>query len=136
MVVHKNATVRIFAETTEMNSEGDCIQSFSEVESIVGDVQPHALTEAELKAYGISTRKANVKLFLYDGLHDSIKAGNRAKVVSALTKKTDTYEIMPANVWTRHGECLLVPVENEDDEEGDDEETEEDEQSEGLEGTD
>ena len=136
MVVHKNATVHIFAETTEMNSEGDCIQSFSEVESIVGDVQPHALTEAELKAYGISARKANVKLFLYDGLHDSIKAGNRAKVASALTKKTDIYEIMPSNAWTRHGECLLVPVENEDDEEGDDEETEEDEQSEGLEGTD
>lgn len=131
-----NATVTIFEETEVMNSEGDLIQSFTEVESIVGDVQPHALTESEMKVFGISESKGNVKLFLYNGLHPNVKIGNRARVDSQLTGRENLYEIMPVNAWTRHGECLLVPVENEDDEEGDDEETEEDEQSEGLEGTD
>lgn len=131
-----NATVTILEETEVMNSEGDLIQSFTEVESIIGDVQPHALTESEMKVFGISESKGNVKLFLYNGLHPNVKAGNRARVDSQLTGRENLYEIMPVNAWTRHGECLLVPVENEDDEEGDDEEDEEDEQPEGLEGTD
>ena len=70
----------------------------------------------EIKLYGISVSKGGVKLFLYNGIHDSIKAGNRASVVSSFTGKTDIYSIMPVNAWSKHGECLLIPVENEDQE--------------------
>ena len=113
MVRFKNATVKILEEKATLNAEGDYIAGFVEVETIEGDVQPHALTEDEIKAYGISTTRGDVKIFLYNGLHQNIKSGNRASVTSTLSGDTKTYSIMPVNCWTRHGECLLIPVENE-----------------------
>lgn len=136
MVRYQNATVDVLAETPTIDDSGDTILEYSKVDTIVGDVQPHSLTEDEIKLYGISARKGNVKLFLYNGLHDSIKAGNRARVTSDFTGTTELYSIMPVNAWSRHGECLLVPVENEAPEEddipsgddtGDDENTSEEE---------
>jgi hypothetical protein len=114
MVRFKNATVKILEEKATLNKEGDYIAGFVEAETIVGDVQPHALTEDEIKAYGISTARGDVKIFLYNGLHPNVKSGNRASVTSTLSGDTKIYSIMPVNCWTRHGECLLIPVENEE----------------------
>jgi hypothetical protein len=113
MVRYINAVVTVYAESNSMNADGDYIQEFSQVENIEGDVQPHSLTDEEIKLYGLSESKGQVKLFLYNGLHPNIKTGNRAVVQSALTGKTDIYSIMPVNCWSSHGECLLVPIENE-----------------------
>ena len=113
MVRYNNAVVTVYAESTTTNDEGDVITEYTQVEVINGDVQPHALTQDEVKLYGISTVKGNVKLFLYNGIHENVKAGNRASVLSDFTGKTDWYSIMPVNAWSRHGECLLIPVENE-----------------------
>ena len=113
MVRFINAVVTVYAETGTENADGDIIASYSSVETIQGDVQPAALTDEEMKLYGISTIKGNVKKFFYNGLHPNVKAGNRASVLSALTGTTDIYSIMPVNCWTKHGVCLLVPVENE-----------------------
>lgn len=113
MVCYKNAVVTVLAETPTIDDSGDSIIEFSQIDVIEGDVQPHALTQDEIKLYGISESKGGVKLFLYNGLHDSIKAGNRASVLSSFTGKTDLYSIMPVNAWSKHGECLLIPVENE-----------------------
>ena len=114
MVRYNNAVVTIYTETAIIDDSGDSIVEFTQVEVIEGDVQPHTLTEDEIKLYGISVRKGGVKLFLYNGLHSSVKAGNRASVLSSFTGQTDLYSIMPVNAWSRHGECLLIPVENED----------------------
>lgn len=116
MVRYNNAVVTIYGEVPEVDSSGDVITDFSQVDLIEGDVQPHTLTEDEVKIYGISASKGNVKLFLYNGFHSSIKAGNRASVLSSFTGQSEMYTIMPVNAWSKHGECLLVPVENEDGE--------------------
>ena len=113
MVRYINATVSILEKTTEENYEGDLICSYSEVETIKGDVQPASLSQDERQIYGLSTRKGLVRKFFYNGLHPNVKAGNRAKVTSDLSGTTETFEIMPVNAWTRHGVCLLIPVENE-----------------------
>ena len=113
MVRYINATVHILEKTTEENYEGDLICSYSEVETIKGDVQPASLSQDERMIYGLSTRKGLIRKFFYNGLHTNVKAGNRAKVESDLSGTTETFEIMPVNAWSRHGECLLVPVENE-----------------------
>ena len=114
MVRFHNAVVTIFAETVEKNEDGDLICEYGQVEVIEGDVQPHTLTEDEIKLYGISTSKGNVRLFLYNGYHENIKSGNRASVLSSFTGQTEWFNIMPVNAWSRHGECLLMPVENEE----------------------
>lgn len=113
MVRYMNAEVTILAESTTENADGDIITSYSPVETIKGDVQPAALTDDEIKLYGISTSRGNVKKFFYNGIHSNVKAGNRASVQSALSGTTDIYSIMPVNCWPNHGCCLLVPVENE-----------------------
>ena len=118
MVRFINASVIIFAEVTTIDDEGDSITDFEQVEVIEGDVQPHTLTEDEIKLYGISAKKGNIRLFLYNGYHESVKAGNRASVLSSFTNTTEIFTIMPINAWSKHGECLLVPVENEVSESG------------------
>lgn len=116
MVRFQNAVVTILQESTTLDESGDYIAEWSQVEVIRGDVQPHAMTEDEMKVYGISESRGNVRIFLYNGLHPNVKVGNRASVLSALTGKTELFNIMPVNAWTRHGECLLIPVENEAEE--------------------
>ena len=116
MVRFNNAVVEILAESAEVDDAGDVIADWSKVEEIKGDVQPHTLTEDEIKAFGLSTSKGNVRLFLYNGYHENIKSGNRASVLSSFTGKTELFNIMPINAWSKHGECLLVPVENEAEE--------------------
>lgn len=113
MVRFINAVVTILGETTSIDDSGDCISEWSAVEVIKGDVQPHTMTEDEVKAYGISTSRGNVRLFLYNGYHPNVKVGNRASVQSDFTGTTEIFNIMPINAWSKHGECLLVPVENE-----------------------
>ena len=113
MVRFINAVVTIYAETGTENADGDIITSFSQVEVIDGDVQPASLSQEEIKLYGLSSVKGSIKKFFYNGIHSSVKEGNRAVVNSALTGKSDIYNIMPVNCWTKHGVCLLVPIENE-----------------------
>ena len=136
MVRFYNAVVEILAETAEIDEAGDVIADWSKVEEIKGDVQPHTLTEDEIKAFGLSTMKGNVRLFLYNGYHENIKSGNRASVLSSFTGKSELFNIMPINAWSKHGECLLVPVENEAEETPDPEPTPDDseggEDGEGL----
>ena len=113
MVRFHNAVVTILTESNTIDDAGDYIAEWTQSEVIEGDVQPHILTEDEVKAFGISTLKGNTRLFLYNGFHESIKAGNRASVLSSFTGKTELFNIMPINAWSKHGECLLIPVENE-----------------------
>lgn len=111
-----NATVTILAESATLDDEGDYIAEWTEVETIKGDVQPHSLTEDEMKAYGISTSKGNIRKFFYNGIHPNVKVGNRASVDSKFTGTTEIFNIMPINAWSNHGVCLLIPVENEEGE--------------------
>jgi hypothetical protein len=113
MVRFINAKIKIYAETTTIDDSGDSIAEFTLVETVEGDVQPHAMTQDEMKAYGISASRGNVRLFLYNGYHQNIKLGNRASVESDFTGSEEMFSIMPINAWSRHGECLLIPVENE-----------------------
>ena len=114
MVRYVNAEVEIYAETVTINDEGETISKYEKVATLKGDVQPARLSESEVKMYGLSEKNASVKKFFYDGFCEYIKKGNRASVTSALENGTTTvYEIEPMNAWPRHGECLLVKVENE-----------------------
>ena len=114
MVRFHNAVVSILSESNAIDESGDYIAEWTQIETLEGDVQPHSLTEDEMKAYGISQNRGSVKLFLYNGFHENIKAGNRASVLSSFTGKTELFNIMPINAWSKHGECLLIPVENEE----------------------
>lgn len=114
MVRFHNAVVTILTESNTIDDAGDYIAEWIPSEVIEGDVQPHILTEDEIKAFGLSTIKGNVRLFLYNGYHENVKSGNRASVLSSFTGKTELFNIMPINAWSKHGECLLIPVENEE----------------------
>ena len=116
MVRFHNAVVTILTESNTIDDAGDYIAEWTQSEVIEGDVQTNTLTEDEIKAFGLSTIKGNVRLFLYNGYHENVKSGNRASVLSSFTGKTELFNIMPINAWSKHGECLLIPVENEAEE--------------------
>lgn len=115
-----NATVTVLEENTVLDDEGDYIAEWSQTEVIEGDVQPHSMTEDEMKAYGISTSRGNIRKFFYNGIHPNVKVGNRASVLSKFTGTSELFNIMPINAWSGHGVCLLIPVENEEDADGQD----------------
>lgn len=113
MVLFHNAVVTVMTESTVIDDSGDTVTEFVQAEVIDGDVQPHTLTRDEARLYGLSENTAGVRLFLYNGYHENMRAGNRASVLSSFTGKSEMFNIMPINAWSKHGECLLVPVENE-----------------------
>ena len=54
MVRFHNAVVSILSESNTIDDSGDYIAEWTQIETLEGDVQPHSLTEDEMKAYGIS----------------------------------------------------------------------------------
>lgn len=113
-VMYKNATVYVAGETVRKNREGTKIKSYdfeNPLEAFRADVQPNALSEAEVEMYGITEKKAGVRKMFFDHAR-WLKRGNRAKVQYD-DGDSQIFYIEPVNRWRGHGECLLVPVENE-----------------------
>ena len=113
MVLFVNATVKIKGLTTTVNDEGDTISSYTDICSFNADVQPAKLSEGDIALYGLNDKKAEIKKMFYNGYYACMTQGARAEVTSRLDKTTRIYTVEPVNTWPRHGECLLVPVENE-----------------------
>lgn len=67
------------------------------------DVQPKYLTEGMAQEWGISTLASKCKVMFYD-LDETITEGMR------VVFETKTYEIRGVNVWVRHSEAILVPL--------------------------
>ena len=122
MLFFPNATIYVSELTTTKNDEGTVIKTFdydNPIEVFRADVQPNVqynfLTEVNLKAYGFDQKMAYTKK-CYTHAHDgnSMKVGNRVKVVYDNGDPDDYYNIEPINFWRNHKEFLLLPVENED----------------------
>ena len=74
------------------------------------DVQPNALTQAELLQWGLSNRAADVKKIFFD-YSVNIAINNRAAIVTDYDGgSTIYYEIKGVNQWPCHIEAILVPV--------------------------
>ena len=113
-VMYINATIYVANETVKKNKEGTKTKVFAfdnPLEVLRADVQPKALTEAELKVYGITEKKAATKKVFFQNAQ-FLQRGNRAKVVYD-NGDIEIYYIEPVNRWRQHGEVLLIPVENE-----------------------
>ena len=139
MLFFPNATLYVSELTTVKNDEGAEIKTFdydNPIEVFKADVQPNVqynfLTEVNLKPYGFNQKMAYTKK-CYTHAHDgnSMKVGNRVKVVYDNGNPDEYYNIEPINFWRRHKEFLLLPVENEESEDEDDEN--EDTGNEGIE---
>lgn len=116
MLFFPNATIYVVEETTEKNKEGTKIKKYdfeNPLEEFPADVQPNALTTAQIQLYGLNSKTANTKKCFTDlenGL--SMKIGNRVKVEYD-DGMVEIYDVQPLNSWRFHKEFLLIPVENE-----------------------
>lgn len=106
-----DSIVEIFVPTTTKTSDGTVkkIWAYSTGSAanatIVTDVQPKSLSEAQLKQWGLSTLSQDAKV-VYD-FNDSpyFAIGNRVRVDG------DTiYDIRGVNKWDSHGEFILIPT--------------------------
>lgn len=115
MVFFPNATIYVANQISVKNSEGTKIKTYdfdNPLATFRADVQPNTLSELQVELYGIKSTNANTKKCFFDSNEDSMKVGNRAKVVDD-NGETKIYHIQPMNRWRCHSEALLIPVENE-----------------------
>lgn len=70
--------------------------------TIMGNLQPKALTEAEIAAYGVKARD-KVKVLFFD-CNDEVVVGRR------LYDGATGYDIRAVNVWPKHSEAILEPI--------------------------
>ena len=108
--MYKNATVNLYVETTTKNLEGTTITSWGDsVASFSADVQYKSLSQAEYEKWGLDTSNSDIKK-MFCAYNQYLAKGNRAVVISAMSKLTETYTILGINFWPNHAEVILEPV--------------------------
>jgi hypothetical protein len=117
--MYKNATVEIYIPVIAPNGEGTPVKTWgykvkptplAPVETIVCDVQPSRLTQAQVAAFGITGREADAKTMFFQN-SNNIAVNNRVRVTSFFPNEgVFIYEIKGTNHWPRHGEAILLPV--------------------------
>jgi hypothetical protein len=85
------------------NSEGMVSKTWTVLKTKKVDVQPAALSENEVKLFGISSQGSNAKRVYYE--QDS-------GIIEGLRLSTggELYEVRGVNPWSIHGVCLAIPV--------------------------
>ena len=118
MVHFPNARIDVAVLSTTTNAEGTPIKTYdftTPIDSFNADVQPNVLTKEQVELYGINQKTAETKKAFYTKSAFML-AGNRVKVTYN-DGRVEYYNVCPQNVWRVHSEALLIPVENEEDEE-------------------
>jgi len=95
----KNATLAFYTQTTTYDAENNPVKTWATTRNISGNLQPKNLTEGELAQYGVNTRAANAKLFLFD-----------PDVTVIIGTRLGTYDVRAANHWPSHSEAVLEPI--------------------------
>mgnify|MGYP003589771507 CR=1 FL=1 len=106
-----DSVVEIFVPTTTKTSDGTLKKVWAYTSggaanaTIVADVQPKSLSEAQLKQWGLSTLSQDAKVVYDFNDNPYFALLNRARVDG------DTiYDIRGVNKWESHCEYVLVPV--------------------------
>jgi hypothetical protein len=119
--MRKNATVSVYAPTLTPGPEGNPVKTwgYKQTPAIAGlatfraDVQPHLFRELDRELWELCNRQADTKEMFTSGYVPSIANGNRAAVVTDYDGVTRHYDILAANQYPHHSECLLVPLQGE-----------------------
>lgn len=132
----QNATLAIFSPLVTKNSEGTTVK-FWAYKGLFGgvwddeetwddtlrfgdgpssssrcDVQAGLFTQAQLEAWGISTKQSDIKKAFLENLSDLVIL-NRVSVLSDFDATLKYYEIRAVNRWPIHAEAILVPIQGE-----------------------
>jgi hypothetical protein len=119
--MRKNATVSVYIPVMAPNTEGTMLKTWGYKQSPAtapattfrADVQPHLFREVEIELWELCNRQADTKELFVSGSIPSIANGNRAAVTSDYDGVLRLYDILAANQYPHHAECLLVPVQGE-----------------------
>jgi len=117
----ENATVSVYIPVITTNSKGTPEKQWgykqspvvAPVEILKADVQPKVLSSTQIMQYGLTDRDCNAKLMYFE-FCSNIVENRRVYVVSDFPNELPRYyEIKGVNMWSIHGECLLIPVQGE-----------------------
>lgn len=135
----RSHSVLIQSRTVSRGPEGEVGYTFATLKTIVADVQPAQLTAAQAEAWGVTDLAANTKKMFFesdatitllmralvgygfidlpeDGVIEYVSGGNEFPLEFVIAGMDSTvcggivYEIRALNVWPRHSEAILVPV--------------------------
>jgi hypothetical protein len=99
----KSHSVLIQARTLVTGSEGEHTYTFATLKTIMADVQPAQLTEAQAAIWGITDLASDAKKMYYE------KDASIIRLMRAVVGG-ETYEIRGINIWPVHSEAIMVPV--------------------------
>lgn len=99
----KSHSVLIQSRTASVGTEGEQNFSYATLKTIIADVQPVTLCQAQIDAFGATDTAANAKKMFFAS-DATIVLFQRATVSG------EVYEIRGINVWPRHSEAILVPI--------------------------
>ncbi len=109
----RNVQVEIFVPVSVKATSGQIIRHYGYSEPIpvaankiitASSVQPRTLSPAEIALWGIGDRIANSKTMFFDP-EPLVTIGNRVRVDS-----DKIYDVMSSNLWERHQEAVLLPI--------------------------
>lgn len=101
MIKSHRVDLEYFTQTK--NAQGIVVKAFVPYKTIYANVQPKALNEMQLQAWGINAQNANTKIMFFDtdpAIHESYRA-----IVEG-----STYELRGLNKWPSHSEAILIPL--------------------------
>jgi hypothetical protein len=111
-----NDSVEVFVPIITKTSDGIIKKSWGykqtpvvpAVETIIADVQPATLTQAQLQEWGYSTLTSDPKKLFVMGSDAYLTLGNRVRV-----NGDKVYDVRGTNIWPVHQENYLLPVQGE-----------------------
>jgi hypothetical protein len=103
-----DSTVDLYTPVESRAADGTVIKTWdysSPNDSIIADVQPKTLTDAQLKEWGLDISQQAAKKVFDFSFSSYWAIPNHARVDG-----DKLYRILAVNPWGAHLECLLVPL--------------------------
>ena len=103
-----DSTVELYAPTTGRASDGTLKPTWNYASpnaTIVADVQPKGLTQAQIALWGLNVQEQDAKVVYDFSFSTYWVVANRARVDG-----DKLYKIMSVNLWNSHVECILIPL--------------------------
>jgi len=111
-----DSTVEIYVLSSTITSDGTVKKTWgykqvppvAPIATIITDVQPKSLSEAQLKQWGLSTLTQDAKVISDFSNNPYLVIGNRVRVDSDIV-----FDIRARNPWDNHTEYVIIPVQGE-----------------------
>jgi len=103
-----DSTIELYEPTSSRAADGTIKKIWvytSPSDTIIADVQPKGLTQAQIALWGLNVQEQDAKVVYDFSFSPYWVVGNRARVDGV-----QLYRILAVNIWNTHIEAISVPL--------------------------